>query len=187
MNQNKNDVALGRFLSLILRHSPSSAGIVLDDNGWADVKELLSGVNRTGRKIDIESLERIVRENSKNRYSFNEDKSKIRANQGHSVEVDVELPEMRPPDVLYHGTATRFLQSIKESGITKQNRQHVHLSADVDTAIAVGKRHGKPMVLYINTAEMFADGHKFMLSENGVWLCDDTEWHYVGVLTEHKI
>ena len=123
-----DDITLGRFLSLVLRHKPETIGITLDKNGWADVKELIEKVKLSKRYIDMEILERIVRENNKKRYSFNEDKSKIRASQGHSIEVELNLKEMTPPKILYHGTATRFLESIKEKGILKMNRQYVHLS-----------------------------------------------------------
>lgn len=177
--QNDTDVELGRFISLILRHKPEAIGIKLDPNGWAEVDKLIDGIYKAGKRIDREILERIVSENNKKRYSFNEDHSKIRANQGHSVKVDVELKEAVPPDILFHGTAERFLDSIKISGITKQSRQHVHLSADKETAVQVGKRHGKPVVLSIDTVQMRKDGYKFYLSENGVWLCEDILWKYV--------
>lgn len=179
MEQSKNDVALGKFLSLVLRHHPEAAGVALDEHGWADVDELLAGARRTGRKIDRETLERIVRENSKQRYILNEDHTKIRANQGHSIQVDVELRQADPPDVLYHGTAVRFLEGIKRDGITKQGRQYVHLSKDEATAISVGGRHGKPAVLHIDARKMAEDGIIFYLSENGVWLCDSVAWKYV--------
>lgn len=179
MQQSKQDVELGRFLSLVLRHNPSAAGISLDQNGWANIDELLAGVNRSGRRINMETIERIVHENNKQRYAFNEDHTKIRANQGHSLKVDVELKSQIPPDTLYHGTASRFLDSIRRDGITKQNRQHVHLSADIETAVKVGSRHGKAVVLSVDAAAMFADGYTFYLSENGVWLCDIVPWKYV--------
>lgn len=179
MEQSKNDVALGKFLSLVLRHHPEAAGVTLDEHGWADVDELLAGARSTGRKIDRETLERIVRENSKQRYSLNENHTKIRANQGHSIQVDVELRQANPPDVLYHGTAVRFLEGIKRDGITKQGRQYVHLSKDEATAISVGGRHGKPAVLRIDARKMAEDGVIFYLSENGVWLCDSVAWKYV--------
>ena len=137
MNQSNSDVKLGRFLSLVLRHDPHAAGITLDGHGWADVDALLAGVNRTGRKINMDTLERIVRENSKQRYAFNEDHTKIRANQGHSVRVDVELKAAEPPKYLYHGTATRFLPAIEGEGIRRMSRQYVHLSGDFETAMAV--------------------------------------------------
>lgn len=178
MDQSNSDVKLGRFLSLVLRHDPGAAGIALDEHGWADVNELLAGVSRTGRKIDRTALERIVRENNKQRYSFNDDRTKIRANQGHSVQVDVELRETEPPKYLYHGTATRFYPSIQKEGIRKMSRQYVHLSGDFETAMAVGRRHGSPMVVTINAASMARDGVIFYRSENGVWLCEHVEPKY---------
>ena len=178
MEQSNSDVKLGRFLSLVLRHDPSAAGITLDEHGWADVKALLAGVSRTGRNIDMDTLERIVRENNKQRYSFNGDHTRIRANQGHSIQVDVELKEAEPPQYLYHGTATRFFHAIQREGIRKMSRQYVHLSGDFQTAMAVGKRHGIPMVVTINAAAMAQDGVGFYRSENGVWLCEHVEPKY---------
>ncbi len=169
--QRGSDVKLGRFLSLVLRHNPDAAGIVLDEHGWADVRELLGGVRRSGRQIDMETLERIVRENSKQRYSFNSDHTKIRANQGHSVQVDVELTAAKPPRYLYHGTAARFLAAIQREGIKKMTRQYVHLSGDFQTAMEVGRRHGAPAVITVDAETMSHDGEIFYLSENGVWLC----------------
>ena len=174
-----DDVSLGRFISLVLRHDPESAGVTLDEHGWADVDGLIKGVCATGRKLDMETLERIVRENNKQRYSFNEDKTRIRANQGHSVDVDVQMQEAVPPDVLYHGTADRLLDDIREKGILKMSRRFVHLSKDMDTAEKVGARHGKPVVLVIDTAKMSADGYIFRISENGVWQSEDIPWRYV--------
>lgn len=179
MEQSKHDVDLGHFLSLVLRHQPSAAYLELDANGWADVKELLDGCRRARKPLSMEDLERIVRENNKQRYSFNEDHTKIRANQGHSVQVDVELREETPPDTLYHGTASRFVESIRTTGITSQSRQHVHLSAEIATAQNVGSRHGKPAVLVVDAATMIRDGHTFYRSENGVWLCKEVPWCYV--------
>ena len=172
MSQSANDVKLGRFLSLVLRHEPGAAGITLDENGWADVEELLAGVRRTGRQIDMDTLERIVRENNKQRYSFNEDHTKIRANQGHSIRVDVELKEAEPPQYLFHGTASRFLPAIRREGIRKMDRQYVHLSDDFQTAVEVGRRHGAPVVVTVNAAAMTRDGVTFYLSANGVWQCE---------------
>ncbi len=170
--QSGSDVKLGRFLSLVLRHNPDAAGITLDEHGWADVRELLAGVRRSGRQIDMETLERIVRENNKQRYSFNEDHTKLRANQGHSIPVDVELTATQPPRYLYHGTAARFLPAIQREGIKKMTRQYVHLSGDYQTAIEVRRRHGAPVVITIDAAAMARDGEIFYLSENGVWLCE---------------
>ncbi len=165
------DVRLGRFLSLVLRHNPQAAGITLDQHGWADVEALIQGVRKTGRSIDRVTLERIVRENDKQRYIFNDTHTKIRANQGHSIQVDIELREAEPPQVLYHGTSTRAYPSILQEGIRKMSRQYVHLSADFQTAMSVGKRHGVPIVITIDAAAMRKDKISFFLSENGVWLC----------------
>lgn len=178
MTQDANDIKLGRFLSYVLRHNPSAAGITLDAHGWADVGELLFGVRRTGRQIDMDTLERIVRENNKRRYSFSENHTKIRANQGHSIPVDIELKEEKPPRRLYHGTAERFLPSIRREGIRKMNRQFVHLSADFQTATEVGLRHGTPAVIVIDAEAMARNGTVFYLSENGVWLCEHVAPEY---------
>ncbi|EGT4117243.1 RNA 2'-phosphotransferase [Clostridioides difficile] len=170
---------LSVFISLILRHKPETIGIKLDDYGYADVNELIEKINNTGRNINIEILEQIVKEDNKQRYSFNEDRSKIRANQGHSINVNVELKELEPPRFLYHGTATRFLDNIKKEGIVSKSRLYVHLSNDIDTAVQVGKRHGVPVVLKINTGKMYENGYKFYLSENNIWLCKYIPFEYV--------
>jgi len=163
-----NDKSLSKFISLILRHKPESIGIKLDKNGWADVNELLKGV-----KINFSTLERIVRENDKQRFSFNEDKTKIRANQGHSLKVDVELEEKIPPQFLYHGTIERFAKSIDAQGILKGNRLYVHLSADIETAESVAaRRTGEPVIYKISAQIMHRDGCKFFQSKNGVWLTE---------------
>lgn len=170
---------LSVFLSLILRHKPEEIGIALDKNGWANVNELIEGINGSGRVIDMETLENIVKTDNKGRYSFNENKTLIRANQGHSIHVDIELKESTPPDILYHGTATKFIDSIKRQGIKSMSRLYVHLSKDLDTAVKVGNRHGKCVVLKIDAKKMFEDGIKFYLSENGVWLTKFVDWKYV--------
>lgn len=163
-----------KFLSLVLRHKPEEIGITLDKHGWADVKDILRGVGLTS-----EELKHIVDTDEKMRYSFNEDGTKIRANQGHSVNVDVELTEMVPPNTLYHGTAIKFINSIMEYGLIKGSRQYVHLSKDVKTAIKVGKRHGDPVVLMVDCAAMAEDGYKFYLSANGVWLTNSVPVKYI--------
>ncbi|QVK18163.1 RNA 2'-phosphotransferase [Mycoplasmatota bacterium] len=167
-----NEIELSKFISLILRHKPEIINIKLDDNGWADVEVLINGINKKDFNINMGILERIVETNNKQRFAFNDNKTKIRANQGHSIAVDVELEELIPPDILYHGTSKRFLENILKDGITKQNRNHVHLSANVDTALIVGKRHGNPIVLKINSKQMSNDGIKFYKSKNNVWLTD---------------
>ena len=161
--------SMSKFISLILRHQPEIIGITLDEHGWAEVDELIAGVSKT-RPLTMEMLEEIVRTDSKQRYSFSGDKRLIRANQGHSVKVDVELPEVIPPELLYHGTAERFLPSIMEQGLLPISRLYVHLSKDEQTAVKVGSRHGKPVVLAVDAGQMTRDGHTFWLSVNGVWL-----------------
>ena len=175
---------LSVFISLVLRHKPEAAGIALDEHGWANVEELLHGINETGRKISMDILEEIVATDSKQRYSFNEDKTLIRANQGHSIPVDVELKEQNPPEILYHGTATRFLNSILNDGLKPMSRLYVHLSKDIETAWKVGKRHGDPVILKINSRDMYKDGYKFYLSENGVWLTEKVDAKYFEVMND---
>lgn len=161
--------SLSKFISLILRHQPQVIGITLDEHGWADVGELLEGINKT-RYIDMDMLEEIVRSDEKQRYSFSENKALIRANQGHSVPVDVDLPQTEPPATLFHGTAKRFMNGINQDGLLPMGRLYVHLSADRETAQKVGSRHGKPVVLQINSRQMARDGYPFFRSVNGVWL-----------------
>lgn len=159
------------FISLILRHKPDVIGISLDEHGWANVQELINGINKTGKySIDMFMLEEIVRTDNKQRYSFNEDRSKIRANQGHSINVDVELKAAVPPEILYHGTGEKYVESINAEGLKPKSRLYVHLSKDVETAVTVGSRHGKSVVYTVNSGEMYRQGYTFYLSENGVWL-----------------
>lgn len=172
-------VETSKFLSFVLRHQPESIGIQLDDQGWVDVEELLAAAGRHGRQLDRVLLERVVETNDKRRFAFSEDRLKIRANQGHSVEIDLGLVPVEPPDLLYHGTATRFLDSIRAGGLTSGERRHVHLSPDAETAVAVGRRHGKPVVLTVQAGRMHAAGHPFFLSANGVWLTDRVPTEYL--------
>ena len=158
-----------KYIALILRHKPETIGIKLDEHGWADVSELIAGVSKT-HPLDMELLEKIVSEDEKQRYSFNEEKTLIRANQGHSVPVDVELAETEPPEVLYHGTGEKYVSSIDAQGLIAKSRLYVHLSKDVETALNVGQRHGKPVIYEVKSGEMNRDGFKFYLSVNGVWL-----------------
>lgn len=178
--QSKNDIETGRFISFILRHHPESVGITLDEHGWADTDILIDRVAEKFTAFSFDDLERIVRENNKQRYSFNDDKTKIRANQGHSVAVNMEFTPVTPPDILYHGTGEKSVESIFAEGIQKMSRQYVHLSADYETAVNVGKRHGKPVVLRIDAKKMFSDGCKFYLSENKVWLTDFVPVKYIS-------
>lgn len=158
-----------RFISMILRHKPEVIGITLDENGWAKVDELIEGVNKV-HPLDMETLEEIVRTNEKQRFSFNEDKAKIRANQGHTIPVDVELEEKMPPEILYHGTGDKYVESIDATGLEPRQRLYVHLSTDREMAAKVGQRHGSPVVYCVKSGQMAQDGYKFYLSVNGVWL-----------------
>lgn len=158
-----------KFVSLILRHRPEAIGISLDEHGWAKVDELIEGISKR-QPFNREMLEEIVRTDSKQRYSFNEDKTLIRANQGHSIPVDVELPEMKPPKILYHGTGEKYERSIDEQGLLPRGRLYVHLSLDEATAKIVGARHGKTVIYKVMAAKMAEQGYTFYRSVNGVWL-----------------
>lgn len=184
--EKKKENKLSVFISLILRHKPEAVGITLDEHGWANVDELIEGINKSGQQITTEILEEIVRNDEKSRYSFNQDKTLIRANQGHSVKVDVELKEQEPPSTLYHGTAKRFLESIFKDGLQPMSRLYVHLSKNHETAVKVGKRHGEPAVLQIDAGKMHRDGYKFYLSENGVWLTGEVPIEYLEWSTSEK-
>ncbi|MBR3833128.1 MAG: RNA 2'-phosphotransferase [Lachnospiraceae bacterium] len=172
---------LSKFLSLILRHKPSAANIELDEHGWANVQELIAGINQADQNnnIDIEKLEEIVRTDNKQRYSFNEDRTLIRANQGHSIPVDVELEEVEPPEYLWHGTGQKFMESIDNEGLVPKSRLYVHLSGDEETAINVGKRHGKLLMYKVLSGKMVEDGYKFYRSVNGVWLTKKVPAEYL--------
>jgi putative RNA 2'-phosphotransferase len=179
-----SDIGTSRFIALILRHKPEVIGISLDEHGWASVPELIAGVSRT-RHLDMAILERIVAEDEKQRYAFNSDKTLIRANQGHSVPVDVELEEVVPPEILYHGTGEKFVSSIDEKGLTSQSRLYVHLSRDVKTATKVGGRHGRPVVYEVTSGKMHGDGFKFFLSVNNVWLTKVVPREYLCKLSRN--
>ncbi|MGL4461139.1 MAG: RNA 2'-phosphotransferase [Planctomycetia bacterium] len=173
-------VRTSKFLSLVLRHKPEEIGLTLDANGWADVEELIRLAKQHGRRLTLPLLEQIVAENDKKRFAFSEDGRRIRASQGHSVEVDLALPPAQPPGVLYHGTAERSVESIRAGGLHSANRQHVHLSAEAATAVKVGQRHGKPVVSVVRAGEMAAAGHTFFLSANGVWLTERVPVEFIS-------
>lgn len=174
-----------KFMSKILRHQPDIIGITVDQHGWADTKELIRGINaRSGHKMNMEILEEIVRTDEKQRYSFNADRTKIRANQGHSIRVDVELEPVTPPEILYHGTGMKYVAAIEKEGLKPKERLYVHLSGDVGTAIKVGQRHGKPYVYRIDTAQMAKDGYAFFESVNHVWLTKRVPRHYMHSIDE---
>jgi putative RNA 2'-phosphotransferase len=181
MIMDKNLMKQSKFLSLVLRHQPDAIGITLDDQGWVDVEELLTKAQAHGRNISRDQLKRIVDENDKKRFAFSEDGLRIRANQGHSVDVDLALPPTEPPKLLYHGTAKHNLESIRRSGLHSGNRQHVHLSKDLETAIKVGQRHGVPVVLTVRAGDMHAAGHLFYLAANGVWLAESVPVEFLEI------
>ena len=170
-----------KILSLLLRHKPEAANLRLDKNGWADVEDLILKFSTKYYYLDRSILERVVAENNKKRFTFNHDGSKIRANQGHSIKVELDLKSQEPPAILYHGTAKRFLESIMEKGLIAGQRNHVHLSDNIETAIMVGKRHGKVIVLEIDTEAMLNDGKEFYLSKNGVWLTNKVASQYLNI------
>ena len=173
MNSQKNNnlINRGKRLAFLLRHDKAYP---FDEHGWREIADLIAN-----HDYIMEELKEIVMTNNKQRYEFSEDMTHIRARQGHSIHVDVELDEMVPPDLLYHGTGEQFLASIMEQGINRGNRLHVHLSDTCEAAINVGKRHGKPIVITIDTRQMSEDGHKFYLSRNGVWLTGFVDVKYL--------
>ncbi|MGB8194017.1 MAG: RNA 2'-phosphotransferase [Chitinophagaceae bacterium] len=179
MLSEKETKRISKFLSFILRHHPEMADITLDKNGWANVDELIQNLPTKGFDITHEMLDHVVATNSKQRFAYNNDKTKIRASQGHSIEVDLELKAAVPPPFLYHGTAEKHISSILLNGIEKRERQYVHLSVDVQTAVAVGGRHGKPKVLVIAAEQMNNDGFIFYISENKVWLTEHVPAKYL--------
>ena len=171
---------ISKFLSLVLRHRPDKIGLILDDAGWAGVDELLAALNRHNFPLTWEELQTTIATNDKQRFAFNEDATRIRASQGHSVAVALDYQPAVPPAVLYHGTVARFLDSIRTQGLLPGNRHHVHLSADDTTARRVGARRGAPIVLQIDAARMHADGYVFYLSANGVWLAAHIPFAYLA-------
>ena len=175
-------VKLSKFLSLVLRHKPETIGIQLDENGWTDVPLLLQKMQASGKVIDLPTLQAVVANNDKKRFAFSEDGTKIRANQGHSLKVQLGYKPQAPPAILYHGTVEKFLGSIFQTGLDKRKRHHVHLSPEITTATNVGKRRGKPVLLTVDAAAMHTDGFLFFLSENGVWLTEKVPVIYINRL-----
>jgi putative RNA 2'-phosphotransferase len=167
---------ISKRLSYILRHAPDSVGLVLDENGWASVHDLMS---KFGGPLSIGDLNEVVETNEKKRFAFNDDLTKIRASQGHSIEVDLAYQPTTPPEFLFHGTATRFLDSIKKEGLLKGSRHHVHLSLDAVTARKVGSRHGSPFILTVKSRDMYEAGYAFFVSENDVWLTDHVPTQFI--------
>ncbi len=175
----KRAIRLSKFLSLVLRHKPEVIGITLDSGGWVNVPELLAAAERHGHVLSLDELRDIVTTSDKKRFAFSEDGQKIRASQGHSVQVDLGYQPSVPPEQLYHGTVKRFLGPIRRDGLLKGRRHHVHLSIDQPTAARVGERRGKPVILTIRAGDMRRDGLLFYLSANGVWLTEHVPAQYI--------
>ncbi len=178
----KHKTQISKNLSLVLRHQPQTIGITLDESGWTSVNTLLDKMQAAGMIINLDLLKEIVHTNSKQRFAFNEDLSKIRANQGHSVSIDLAYEPKEPPAILYHGTSDVTIPYILKEGLQKRRRHHVHLSADRQTALAVGGRHGKPVLFKVAAADMYKDGYVFYLSTNGVWLTEHVPPKYLLLL-----
>lgn len=170
---------LSKFLSLVLRHQPETIGLSLDEGGWAEVEELIQKSRSQQLELDFGKLSYIVESNDKQRFSFSPDLQKIRARQGHSIPVNLGLVAQEPPCLLFHGTATRNVDAIQQKGLIKGARHHVHLSTERETALKVGRRYGKPVILQINAGEMYKEGFVFYCSENGVWLTDHVPTQYI--------
>ncbi len=175
----KREKRISKFLSYALRHGPDDVGIELAEGGWTDVPALLEAASRKGHTISVEELEQIVANNDKQRFALSEDRARIRANQGHSVSVEIDHTVATPGEHLFHGTVRKFIPSIREQGLLKGNRQHVHLSAERETAAKVGQRRGKPVILIVRAAAMQESGHTFYLSANGVWLTEHVPKEYI--------
>jgi putative RNA 2'-phosphotransferase len=175
----KRLVTVSKFMSKYLRHEPEALGLTLEAGGWVLVDDLLAGAAKLDFPISREELAQVVAESDKARFAYDETGTKIRANQGHSAEVDLELPDVAPPELLYHGTAGQFLEAILAEGLKKMARHDVHLTQDLQTASRVGERRGKPVVLVIDAARMAADGFTFRVTANGVWLTDHVPPRYI--------
>jgi len=178
--EHKRTVKISKFLSKHLRHEPDAIGVQLSSEGWVAVDELLAACARAGVAFDRAELEAVVAGNDKQRFAFDESGTRIRANQGHSIQIDLELEALMPPAKLYHGTAEKSLDAILRDGLVKRARHHVHLSADTETAVRVGQRRGRPVVLEVNASAMHKAGFKFYRSANGVWLVDTVPVNYLA-------
>ena len=184
MISDKQITHISKFLSLVLRHQPETIGIQLDQNGWTDAAELIEKANNYGIKFDREILNHIVATNSKKRFAFNDTFDKVRASQGHSVEIKLGYSNQKPPEILFHGTGEKSVQLILDTGLEKRGRQHVHLSSEFETAVKVGQRHGKPFVFKVLAEQMYNDNFQFFISDNGVWLTDNVPEKYLKLSDE---
>lgn len=178
----KRKTKISKFLSLILRHKPETIDLKLDENGWADVKELLEKSAENGNPFTRRELETVVETNDKKRFTFDASGEKIRASQGHSIEVEIGFEEKTPPEILYHGTAEKNVAAIFAGGLNKMSRHHVHLSAEIETARVVGARYGKVVIFKIETGKMLAENFKFYVSANGVWLTESVPAKFLEIL-----
>ena len=182
----KENTRISKFLSLVLRHKPDTIGIALDAHGWTDVEQLIKKMNEANMSIDMDMLRHVVVTNPKKRFAFNETSDRIRANQGHSVDVELEYKAQRPPAILYHGTGERSVGQIQKTGLLRLSRHHVHLSADIETARNVGQRHGTPVVFEVLAEQMFLDKFEFYLSDNGVWLTDHVPLNFLRRMDDDR-
>jgi putative RNA 2'-phosphotransferase len=172
---------ISKFMSLVLRHQPASIGLSPDANGWVKLADLITQMNKKGFGVTTAIIQTIVDTNDKKRFALSADGNSIRASQGHSIEVELDLVAQTPPDKLYHGTVSKFMDAIRENGLQKMSRQHVHLSATIETATVVAARRGKPIILQVNAAAMQAAGYLFYCSANGVWLTDQVPPQYLTI------
>lgn len=178
---------ISRYIALLLRHHPEKAGLCLDEHGWVEVEALIQGVRRRYPEFNRAVLDEIVARDSKQRYAYNQNKTCIRANQGHSIPVDVELKQALPPTILYHGTGEKYVESIQKVGLIPKSRLYVHLSTDIQTAIQVGKRHGQPVVYQIDTQQMIHDGFIFYISANHIWLTKAVPVQYLKIIETNPV
>ncbi|MGH8052144.1 MAG: RNA 2'-phosphotransferase [Arenimonas sp.] len=180
MNSEKSITSTSKFLSLILRHTPEKIGLILDNEGWARIEDIIRLSRAHGTQLNLELIQTVVATNDKKRFAISDDGACIRANQGHSLaNIDLNMQRVDPPEFLFHGTATRFIDSIRTTGLTPESRNHVHLSQDHETAVRVGTRHGNPIVLVVRALMMHKAGFSYYRSENGVWLTDNVPTMFI--------